>query len=158
MWAFPPHPAKTHSAAKPAATASPGPEGYKTDCATMTPASFMPPTQANTSLGKTLNSAAKRNLVWASEWGSFKDFLLSMEPKPTPAHTLDRIDSAVPAYGPSLCQWADKTAQNNNKSDNIKIVVPLTGEVFTAQKLAKLPNVPLRQSTNGNPATIPSWS
>lgn len=33
----------------------------------------------------------KKKWVWASEWDSFKDFLLSMGPKPTPAHTLDRI-------------------------------------------------------------------
>jgi hypothetical protein len=64
-----------------------------------------------------------------------------MGPKPSLARTLDRIDSAVPAYGPGLCQWADKIAQNNNKSDNIKIIVPLIDEAFTEQKLAKLHGV-----------------
>jgi hypothetical protein len=67
-----------------------------------------------------------------------------MGPKPTPAHTLDRTDNAVGAYGPDLCQWADKVTQNNNKSDNIKVVVPLTGEVFTPLKLAKLHGVQVK--------------
>lgn len=135
-------PAKTHVPAKPLATASPGPEGYKTDCATMTPGQLHAAYPGEYQSWKDSKSRCKqKKWVWASEWDSFKDFLLSMGPKPTPAHTLDRIDYAVPGYGPALCQWADKTAQNNNKSDNIKVVVPLTGEVFTAQKLAKLHSV-----------------
>jgi hypothetical protein len=43
-----------------------------------------------------------------------------------------------------LCEWAGKVTQNNNKSDNIKVVVPLTGEVFTPQKLAKLHGVQVK--------------
>jgi hypothetical protein len=64
-----------------------------------------------------------------------------MGPKPTPAHTLDRKDNAVQAYGPDLCRWASKTTQNNNKSDNIKVAIPLTGEEYTPQRLAKLHKV-----------------
>ena len=135
-------PAKTPIPAKPAATASPGPEGHKTDCATMTPGQLHAAYPGEYQSWKDSKSRCKKkNWLWASEWNSFKDFLLSMGPKPTPAHTLDRKDSPVPGYGPGLCQWADKIAQNNNKSDNIKIIVPLTGEVFTAQKLAKLHGV-----------------
>jgi hypothetical protein len=64
-----------------------------------------------------------------------------MGPKPTLAHTLDRKDNSVLAYGPGLCRWADKVTQNNNKGNNLKIQVPLTGEVLTAQKLAKMRGV-----------------
>jgi hypothetical protein len=87
------------------------------------------------------NRCKKKGWPWADEWKTFNGFLLSMRPKPTPAHTLDRKDNSVGAYGPGLCRWADKPTQNNNKSDNIKIVVPLTNEVFTPQKLAKLHGV-----------------
>jgi hypothetical protein len=132
-------PVKTHVPAKPAITASPGPEGYKTDCATMTPGQLHAGYPGEYQSWKDSKSRCKKKKwVFAMEWQNFKDFLASMGPKPSDAHTLDRIDSAVPAYGPGLCQWADKIAQNNNKSDNIKIIAPLTGEVFTAQKLAKL--------------------
>ena len=91
----------------------------------------------------------KKGWPWASEWESFKGFLLSMGPKPTPAHTLDRKDSAIGEYGPGLCRWASKEVQNNNKSDNVKIVVPLTGEVYTPKKLAKVHGV--------LPTTIYKW-
>ena len=56
-------------------------------------------------------------------------------------YTLDRKDSSVGAYGPDHCRWADKVTQNNNKTDNIKIIMPLTGAAFDAKKLAKLHNV-----------------
>jgi hypothetical protein len=86
-------------------------------------------------------SLQKEELAMADQWDSFNGFLLSMGPKPSPAHTLDRSDNTLGAYGPGLCQWADKFAQNNNNSDNIKIFVPPTNEVFTPQKLAKLHGV-----------------
>ena len=71
----------------------------------------------------------------------FKGFMLSMGPMPKPGCTLDREVNAVQAYGSGLCRWADKTVQNNNKSDNLKVVVPLTGEVLTPKKVAKLHGV-----------------
>jgi hypothetical protein len=75
---------------------------------------------------------------WAGEWKSFKDFMLSKGPILEPGdYTLDRIDNAVEEYGPGLCRWASKTVQNNNKSNNLKVVVPLTGEVLTPKKVAK---------------------
>jgi hypothetical protein len=75
---------------------------------------------------------------WAGEWKSFKGFMLSKGPILQPGdYTLDRIDNAVEEYGPGLCRWASKTVQNNNKSDNLKLVVPLTGEVLTPKKVAK---------------------
>ena len=119
-----------------------GPEGYKLDCSSMTA------TQLRLAYGGEYTSwrnskarCKKKGWPWAPEWNTSKGFLLSMGPKPTHAHTLDRIDNAIPAYGPDLCRWADKVTQNNNKSDNLKIQVPLTGEVLTAQKLAKMRGV-----------------
>jgi hypothetical protein len=72
-----------------------------------------------------------------------------MGPKPDPADTLDRLDNDKLAYGPNLCRWASKAVQNNNKSDNVKITIPLTGEVWTVRKLAKLHAV--------QPKTIYKW-
>ena len=76
-------------------------------------------------------------LLWASEWNSFKGFLSSKGPMPGPGHTLDRIDPNGDTYGPGLCRWATITVQNNNKTNNLKVVVPLTGEVLTPKKVAK---------------------
>jgi hypothetical protein len=131
-------PAKPKAPVKPVVLASAGPEGHKSDCATMTSGQLQAAYKSEYQSWKNSKSRCKKKgWPWASGWESFKDFLLSMGPKPTPAHTLDRVDNAVGAYGPDLCQWADKTAQNNNKSDNKKFVVPLTGEVWTPKKLAK---------------------
>ena len=55
---------------------------------------------------------------------------------PGPGHTLDRMDPEGDAYGPGLCRWANITVQNNNKTNNLRIVVPLTGEVLTPRKVA----------------------
>jgi hypothetical protein len=64
-----------------------------------------------------------------------------MGPKPYPSCTLHRVVNDLPAYGPGLCQWAGKVEQNNNKSDNIQLVEPVTGVVWTPLKLAKLHGV-----------------
>ena len=84
-------PANTHLPAKPAVTASPGPGGYKTDCATMTPGQLHAAYHEEYQSGKDSKSRSeKKDWVFASEWDNFKDFLASMGPKPSLAHTLVR--------------------------------------------------------------------
>jgi hypothetical protein len=128
------------SAPKVAATG--GPDGYKHDCEAMTATQLRLAYGGEyTSWRNSKSRCNKKHWPWAAEWDAFKGFLLSMGPKPSPAHTLDRIDNAVLAYGPDLCRWADKVTQNNNKGNNHKIVVPLTGEVLSVPKLMKLHSV-----------------
>ena len=80
-------PANTHLPAKPAVTASPGPGGYKTDCATMTPGQLHAAYHEEYQSGKDSKSRSeKKDWVFASEWDNFKDFLASIGPKPSPAH------------------------------------------------------------------------
>jgi hypothetical protein len=126
-------------------TPTAGPEGYKLDCSSMTA------TELRFAYGGEYTSWRNRKAVckkkgwpWATEWNTFNGFLLSMGPKPTHAHTLDRKDNSVLAYGPDLCRWADKVTQNNNKGNNLKIQVPLTGDVLTAQQLAKMHGVKIK--------------
>lgn len=130
---------------EPMVVSTPGPEGYKLDCEHMAPGQLHAAYPGEYQSWKDGKSRCKqKGWPWADEWKLFKDFLFSMGPKPSPAHTLDRIDNGLGAYGPDLCRWASKTVQNNNKSDNIKIVIPLTGEVFSAQKIAVLHNVSVK--------------
>jgi hypothetical protein len=138
-------PPKPKATVKPVGLASAGPEGHKSDCATMTPGQLQAAYKSEYQSWKNSKSRCKKKgWPWASAWESFKDFLLSMGPKPNATDTLDRTDNAVKEYGPGLCQWASKTVQNNNKSDNLKFIVPLTEEVWTPKKLAQLHNVSVK--------------
>jgi hypothetical protein len=51
---------------------------------------------------------------------SFENFLLDMGPKPTPKHSIDRINSKG-NYEPSNCRWATSKEQSRNKSTNVYV-------------------------------------
>lgn len=61
-----------------------------------------------------------------------------MEPKPDKTWTLERINNSLRKYGPGLCIWAPPDVQNNNKSDNVQLIDPMTGKKWTPKKLANL--------------------
>lgn len=69
-----------------------------------------------------------------SDWDSYERFLSDMGRKPSPKHTIDRIDNSK-GYEPGNCRWATQKEQQNNKSSNR--VLEFNGERLTMTRWAE---------------------
>lgn len=61
-----------------------------------------------------------KGIKLCDNWQSFANFIEDMGPKPTPYHTIDRIDPSKD-YTPENCRWATQLEQQNNRSNNRRI-------------------------------------
>ncbi len=75
-----------------------------------------------------------RGIKVCRRWYKFENFLADMEEKPK-GLTIDRRDNDG-NYSPKNCRWATIEAQNNNRCDNVNIVIH--GIVYTVAKAARL--------------------
>lgn len=73
-----------------------------------------------------------RGIGLCDRWfSSFVNFLSDMGPRPSPLHSIDRIDNDG-NYEPSNCRWATKIEQNRNRRSNLVLTafgqsMPLAG-------------------------------
>lgn len=58
-----------------------------------------------------------RGITVCASWLNFESFYLDMGPRPSPAHSLDRVDNNG-GYCPANCRWATHKVQCNNLRKN----------------------------------------
>ena len=81
----------------------------------------------------------RRGIRVCDRWQVFENFAADMGERPSPRHSIDRID-VNGHYEPSNCRWASQVEQNNNKRDN-RIVV-IGDRKLTIAEVARLAGVP----------------
>ena len=108
-----------------------------------------------------------RGIRVCEHWSVYVNFLADMGRKPTPVHTLERIDNNR-GYEPGNCTWATRKEQRANRRDSrfyefrgerlcLKDIADLCGlkrqtlehRMRAGWTLEKATNAPLRHSTRG---------
>lgn len=83
-----------------------------------------------------------RGIAVCDRWrNSFVNFLADMGPRPTPKHTIDRIDNNGP-YSPDNCRWATRIEQARNTRRSI--VLDFNGQSLTLFEWAERSGVPYK--------------
>jgi hypothetical protein len=75
-----------------------------------------------------------RGITVCDRWRTFSHFLEDMGLRPSPVHSLDRIDNDGP-YSPENCRWATTLEQANNKTMNR--IIEFDGERLTVSQWAR---------------------
>jgi hypothetical protein len=104
------------------------------DCVEYRAWSYMKTRCCNTDI-KSAPRYSGRGIKICDRWlDSFENFYEDMGKKPSPKHSLDRINNDGD-YEPSNCRWATWEEQANNNSNNVKFVID--GETITRANLCK---------------------
>jgi len=80
-----------------------------------------------------------RGITVCPEWDGFEQFLADMGHRPSPKHSLDRIDNDG-NYEPSNCRWALHQIQMSNKSTTVRLTYD--GRTESLAEWGRLTNIP----------------
>ncbi len=75
-----------------------------------------------------------RGISVCERWNDFAAFIADMGPRPSPEHSIDRIDNDG-NYEPGNCRWATRREQGGNTSRNV--LVEVGGRRMTISELAR---------------------
>lgn len=81
-----------------------------------------------------------RGITMCERWRDFENFLADIGPKPSPQHSIDRIDNNG-NYTPENCRWATASQQNNNTRGNVRFT--FYGKDRTVAEWSKITLVPV---------------
>lgn len=80
-----------------------------------------------------------RGIQVCVRWDDFRNFIADMGERPSPKHSIDRIDNDGD-YSPENCRWANRTDQNRNR--RITKRVEFSGQSLTLGEWAERTGIP----------------
>lgn len=82
-----------------------------------------------------------RGIKVCQRWQSFANFMADMGPRPSPQHSIDRINNDGD-YEPGNCRWATLLEQQRNRSSNR--LIEMNGEALPVTVWAERSGVPMQ--------------
>lgn len=87
-----------------------------------------------------------RGIVVCDRWrDDFRAFRADVGPRPTPKHTIERVDNDGP-YAPENCRWATRFEQQKNRRR--ARLITHNGRTETAHMWSRITGIPSRTITN----------